>query len=163
MADLPPESKAIYDLLKVETVEEYDARFLEYKTETRDAFHQFVATTGKKIKTVTASVEAVRALVNSDLESVRASIGNDLDAVRSSLSSQIASLTEAARRLPQPDLGTTGEPHRDGGTVGQFGHIYDQQHRGKTCDLSMSPPVRGNNPDRQNFEIQSCSIPFAEY
>ena len=87
MTDLPPESKAIYDLLKAETAEEFEARFLDYKAETLDAVHQFVATTNKQIKSVTASVDAVRVAVNTDIESVKTSIGNDLDAVQSSLSS----------------------------------------------------------------------------
>ena len=81
MADLPPESKAIYDLLRAETTEEFDTHFLDYKTEMLDAVHQFVSTTNKQIKTVTASVDAICTAVNTDIKSFKVSIDNNLDAV----------------------------------------------------------------------------------
>ena len=66
MENLSPESKALYDLLRAETTEEYEARFLAYKKETLDAVHKFVATTTKEIKAVSTEIEAVRTVVSND-------------------------------------------------------------------------------------------------
>ena len=93
MENLSPESKALYDLLRAETTEEYEARFLAYKKETLDAVHKFVATTTKEIKAVSTEIEAVRTAVNTDLEAVKSSLSIDLTAVKESLSSEIASLS----------------------------------------------------------------------
>ena len=103
MEQLTPESRAIYDLLRIETAEEHDARFLDYKKETLDAVHKFVTDTGKQIKTVSAAVDSVRSAVTTDMEEFRSSIGADLASVKASLSAEISSLAGMIARIPRPD------------------------------------------------------------
>ena len=42
MDNLSPESRTIYDLIRAETAEEFENRFLDYKKETLDVVRKFV-------------------------------------------------------------------------------------------------------------------------
>jgi len=67
MDSLSPESQALYELLMIDTKEEYEKRFLDYKKEVLDVMKPFVADIGNQFKEVRASVETIRASVSSDL------------------------------------------------------------------------------------------------
>jgi hypothetical protein len=85
MEDLSPESRALYDLLRVETQEDYERRFLEYKKEMLDAFRPFVADTNGQIKAIHTTVGTLQATVRADLESAKTQIGEELHSIRHSL------------------------------------------------------------------------------
>lgn len=60
MDNLSPESKALYELLKSDTKEEYESRFLQYKKEMLDAVKLFVDDTTSQIKDMEVTVEELR-------------------------------------------------------------------------------------------------------
>ena len=103
MENLSPDSKAIYDILKSATAEEYEQGFLKYKKDTLDAVHKFVADTDKQLKTMSTVVDSIRSTVTGDLETMKTSIEKDIDTVKVALSSDISALTEEIRRLPRLD------------------------------------------------------------
>ena len=122
MADLPPESKVIYDLLMVETREAYEERFLAHKKQILDSIKNFVDDTTKQFKTV-------HDLLGDEIGDAHASIGEDLEQVKSKLSAEIshlsATIDRAIRSIPNASAG--GSPAtptcRPGdGTIGPAGH-----------------------------------------
>lgn len=93
MEELSSEARALYELLKADTAEEYEKRFIDYKKEVLDAFHPFVVDTRAQLK----SVDSGMAALSSDIQGVKVQIGQDLDAVRTTLSTEVANLTAASR------------------------------------------------------------------
>jgi len=153
MESLSRESKALYDLLMLDTKEEYEKRFLDYKKEVLDAMQPFVADTRNQFKEVRATVESVKSSVSSDLEATRAQLGGELVAVRTSLSSEISQLATAIGRILRPDPGavTAASPASPplamgATTIGPDGYCCEHQTWGKACVDSMSPP--GGAPTR---------------
>jgi hypothetical protein len=133
MENLSPESRTLYELLKTATREEYERRFISYKTELLDAVKLSIDDTTVQIQGVQASLDEVKATVSSDLTA----LSSDLVALRSSVTTEIASLSEAITNLPRQTTAT--ETARSGGSfppgpradaVGPDGHYYQQFHRG---------------------------------
>ncbi|KAK1695372.1 hypothetical protein QYE76_012069 [Lolium multiflorum] len=89
MESLTPESKTLYELLKVNMAEDAEQRFAHYKKEILGNFQPFVMDTQKHLK----GVDQGMAALSSDLEGVRTQIGQELDVVRGSLSHEIGQLT----------------------------------------------------------------------
>jgi hypothetical protein len=163
MDALSPESRALYDLLKVDTREEYESCFLQYKKESLDAVKLFVDETRAQFKEVNASVEEVRADVSVDLVAATESIGTELAVVKSSLDSQIASLAATVDRALRVDLSdlaggsaSANSKCTEADTVGPDGHRVDPYHRGMNCAPHMVSPVGGNLSDRP-FAFPSSS------
>jgi hypothetical protein len=168
MDALSPESRALYDLLKADTREEYESRFLQYKKESLDAVKLFVDETRAQFKEMNASVEEVRAAISVDLVAASESIGTELAAVKSSLGSQIVSLAATVDRVLRVDLpdlaGGSASAHSKrpvADTAGLDGHRVDLYHRGTNCAPHMVSPVGGNTSDRPFvFSSSSTQIPF---
>jgi hypothetical protein len=144
MESLSPEARALYDLLKADTREEYEARFLQYKKESLDAVKVFVDETTAQLKAVNLTVEGVRSAV-----------GADLDTVKTSLSADIANLAATVDRALHPPTTTvaagstsTAPPGAEVGAVGPDGHRDELHHRGMPCARHMPSPVGGNFSDR---------------
>ena len=152
MEKLSPESRAIYDILKAETREAYESRFLEHKKEILDAVRNFIDDTDKQLKEINESIDSVKESVGSDLEAVKDILGGDLDNVKSSLSGEIAQLTavmdRAIRTRPTGDEGGPPVPPTRfacASTISPTGHGWNQNHWGSACSLSTPPPVGGMN------------------
>jgi hypothetical protein len=92
MESLTPEARALYDLLKADTREEYELRFLQYKKVLLDAIKVFVDDTMSQLQAVAATVEEVRTTVTTDLSATKESLGAELVSVQASLSAEIADL-----------------------------------------------------------------------
>jgi hypothetical protein len=151
MENLTPEARALYDLLKADTREEYELRFLQYKKESLDAVRMFVDDTTTQIKAISSSVEDVRAAVSADLVVAKESIGADLVVVKASLSAEIAELAESVDRVmraPPSNMagGSASVAIRPtgAGTAGPDGHREDLNYRGTGCALHTNSPVGGN-------------------
>ncbi|KAK1696848.1 hypothetical protein QYE76_013545 [Lolium multiflorum] len=80
MEGLSPESRALYEILKADTQEEYEERFLAHKKEILDVMRGFVVDTTKQIRAVSTSVESVRVAMGDELTEARNSIGTELEA-----------------------------------------------------------------------------------
>ena len=59
MENLSPESRLLYDLLKADTREAYEAKFLDHKKEILDAVKVFVDDTTKQFKEIEESLGSV--------------------------------------------------------------------------------------------------------
>jgi hypothetical protein len=152
MESLSPEARALYDLLKADTREEYEQRFLQYKKESLDAVKVFVDETTAQFKEVNASVADVRSSVGADLRAATDSIGADLVNVKTTLSTEIAGLAASVDRLLRPDAvamagASASTPSQvDAFTAGPDGRRWDQHHRGVSCAPHIASPVGGNCP-----------------
>jgi hypothetical protein len=145
MDDLSPESRALYEMLRAESREEYESRFVLYKKEMADALKVFVDDSAAQIKSVRASVDTGQQAMRADLASVQANLGHELDAVKSSLFAEIATLSAAVdRALPTPPAPLATH----GGDAGLFRHCSSQPTRGTTSATHEFPPVRGNFLDQ---------------
>uniref|UniRef100_A0ACD5WWR9 Uncharacterized protein n=1 Tax=Avena sativa TaxID=4498 RepID=A0ACD5WWR9_AVESA len=160
MDGLSPESRAIYDLLMVDSKEEYEKRFLDYKKEVLDAVHPFILDTKSQLKSVNTAVADIKASVEADLEATRSRLGGELSSVRNSLSAEIAQLAVAIERLPRPDpdtlVGRSSAPsHRDVGEepAGPIGRRYEFINRGTSCADHMTPPVGGMHSGRNSLNF----------
>jgi hypothetical protein len=60
MDALSPESKALYELLCVESKEEYESRFLDYKKDLLDAVKVFVDDTTGQLSDINATIDKTR-------------------------------------------------------------------------------------------------------
>jgi hypothetical protein len=156
MENLSPESRTLYELLKTATREEYERRFISYKTELLDAVKLSINDTTVQIQGIQDSLDEVRAMVSSDLTA----LSSDLVALCSSFTMEIASLSEAITKLPRPttdaETARSGvsfpqEPRAD--AVGLDGHRCHQFHRGQTSASHLSPPVGGMCPDRDHSQF----------
>lgn len=161
MDDLLPESRALYELLKVESEEEYERRFAAYKLEMMELMRPFVADTTKQIKAVNSTVASIQTTVSADLVAVKAQIGDELELVRRTLTSEISQLAARFGRDSRLDPGAVAEDLRTshargpgGDTAGPDGHRSDHTNRGTTCVHHMSSPIGGTNSGRIFF---SCS------
>jgi hypothetical protein len=105
MDALSPESRALYDLLRLETKEEYEARFIDYKKELLDAVKVFVDDTTGQLTDLNATVDDTRAQMSADLQAAKVAIGAKLESVKTSLSSEIAGLATTMDRAFRSDLG----------------------------------------------------------
>jgi len=155
MEELSENSRALYELLKAETSEEYGRRFEEYKREVTNVIKPFVCDTGKQLKAVTAAVDDIRSTVSADLAETKAQIGDDLD----SLKTEIAHLTTAIGRIARPDPGVPSASRgrdRGGEPIGPDGHRCDQENRGLMCVEHASPPVGGMYYPGRNFASSSA-------
>ncbi|KAK1647967.1 hypothetical protein QYE76_065772 [Lolium multiflorum] len=137
MENLLPESKALYQLLRSETKEEYESRFATYKKEMLDAVKVFIDDTKEQIKDVHTTVDGVRTTVSADLQAAKESIGAERDAVKSTPSSEIAGLAAAVDRAMRFDPGavagrpsTSASKEVDACTVGPDGRHWETQNRG---------------------------------
>jgi hypothetical protein len=150
MDSLSPESKVLYDMLKSDTAEIYEAKFASYKKEMLDAVKVFVDDTNSQIKGITASFDSFHGQVEADLESVKTTLGRDLSAVQHSLSAEIAGLATAVAQVVRIDSGkqTAAEP-----AVGPDGHRENMYHRGLAGAPCTPPPVGGMPSDRRIFPI----------
>ncbi|KAK1617590.1 hypothetical protein QYE76_023107 [Lolium multiflorum] len=143
MEELSPEARALYELLKADTAEEYEKRFIDYKKEVYDAFHPFVVDTRAQLK----SVDSGMAALSSDLQGVKVQIGQDLDAVRTTLSTEVANLTAAIAGLPRHnpttlarDPSTSQARESDGTNAGPDGHRWTHNSRGMAAGTTLPPP-----------------------
>jgi hypothetical protein len=98
MDALSPESKVLYDKLKADTAEIYEAKFASYKKEMLDAVKVFIDDTNSQIKGITVSLDTFHGQVEADIEYVKMTLGHDLSAVQHSLSVESTS-TPANKRL----------------------------------------------------------------
>jgi hypothetical protein len=145
MESLSPEARALYDLLKADTREEYEARFLQYKKESLDAVKVFVDETTAQFKAVNLTVEGVRSAVGADLDSVKTALIADIAnlvatvdrALRPSPTTVVAGSTLSA------PLGTEGE------VVGPNGCHDELHHRGMSCARHMPSPIYARDSSPQ--------------
>ncbi|KAK1610510.1 hypothetical protein QYE76_034183 [Lolium multiflorum] len=156
MEELSPEARALYELLKADTAEEYEKRFIDYKKEVLDAFHPFVVDTRAQLK----SVDSGMAALSSDLQGVKVQIGQDLDAVRTTLSTEVANLTAAIAGLPRHnpttlarDPSTSQARESDGTNAGPDGHRWTHNSRGMAAGTTLPPPGGAYelNPDPVHY------------
>ena len=159
MEDLTPESRTIYELLKANTREEYEKRFLDHKKEILDAVREFVDDSNKQFGDLNVSLTSVQNGLAADLTETQATIGAELDAAMKSLSSEIAELKDAVDRAirTSPSASAGGTPAPPSRTpaddvVGQ-GHGSAHDHRGLANSSSAPPPVGGMNGS-PNFSSQ---------
>jgi hypothetical protein len=155
MESLSPEARALYDLLKADTREEYEARFRQYKKESLDAVKVFVDET-------TAQLKAVNLIV----EGVRSAVGADLDTVKTALSADIANLAATVDRALHPPTTTVAAGSTSNapsgakvGAVGPDGHRDELHHRGMPCARHMPSPVGGNFSDRSIVPLYARESP----
>ncbi|KAK1679066.1 hypothetical protein QYE76_039914 [Lolium multiflorum] len=148
MEELTPESRALYELLKADTAEEYEKRFLHYKKEVLDAFHPFVVDTRAQLK----SVDSGMASLSSDLQGVKAQFGQDLDAVRTTLTTEVANLTAAIAGIQRPDLSAGARDPSSSrirdleeATAGPDGRRWTHNSRGTALGTTLPPPGGGTN------------------
>jgi hypothetical protein len=184
MEKLSPEARAMYELLKIDSAEEYERRFLDHRKEVMDAVRIHVDDTTARITADIAAniadvkvsmgddIASVKASVGADLASVKTSLGGELNSVKSSLSTEIAHLAASVDRVlranPSLAAATPAGPSEvtPGGTaVGLPRHHSFQDHReiapvGDTLSL-----VGGNFSDRTSYvRLQSTAdsdhVPF---
>ncbi|XP_071679939.1 uncharacterized protein [Lolium perenne] len=165
MENLSPESKALYQLLRSETKEEYEIRFASYKKELLDAVKVFVDDTTEQITDVRTTIDGVRTAVSTDFQAAKESLGAELDAVKTSLSSEIAGLAAAVDRAMRCDPGAVaGRPSSsaskevDARTAGPEGRHWDPQNRGTNCAQHTNSPEGGTNFDRNFFPQRQYNI-----
>jgi hypothetical protein len=162
MESLSQESRALYDLLKTESAEVYESKFIAYKKEILDAVWASLDDTNNQIKDLSDTVATAQYQMGADLEAAHHRFGSELAAVKGSLSAEIAALSSnvdrAIRSFPSTSAGRTPTPTswRSGdGAVGQ-GHGDDPLHRGKASASHQPPPVGGMH----SGQISSlCTIP----
>jgi hypothetical protein len=90
MEEWSPEAKTLYSILKAETKEEYEARFLDYKKESLDAVRIFVEDTKAKLHAVNDSIDATKEATATEIAEIRTTLGADLATMESKLSAKIA-------------------------------------------------------------------------
>jgi hypothetical protein len=163
MEKLSPEARAMYELLKIDSAEEYERRFLDHRKEIMDAVRIHVDDTTARITANIADVKvsmgddiaSVKASVGADLASVKTSLGGELNSVKSSLSTEIAHLAASVDRVlranPYLAAATPAGPSEvapGGTTVGLPRHQSFQDHRGIAPVGDTLSPVGGNFSDR---------------
>jgi hypothetical protein len=82
MDNLSAESKSLYEILKAESREEYEARFLAHKKEILDAMRDYVTDTTKQIQEINTAVDSVRIGMGKELTEAREALGTELEAVK---------------------------------------------------------------------------------
>lgn len=144
MDNLSAESKSLYEILKAESKEEYEARFLAHKKEILDAMRDYVTDTTKQIQEINTAVDSVRVGMGKELTEAREALGTELEAVKAQISADIAHLATAVDRVarPSPDTAAGGS-----GGNGPDGHGSDSSTPGKGCATHTSPPGGGMDPD----------------
>jgi hypothetical protein len=143
MENLSPEARALFDLLKADTREEYESRLLQYK-ESLDAVKVFVDETTAQFKAVNATVEGVRSAVGADLDSIKATLSADIANLAATVDRALhpSTMTVAAGSTSSAPPGTEGE------AVGPDGRRDELHHRGMPCARHMPFPVGVNFSDR---------------
>ncbi|KAK1686898.1 hypothetical protein QYE76_047746 [Lolium multiflorum] len=144
MDNLSAESKSLYEILKAESREEYEARFLAHKKEILDAMRDYVTDTTKQIQEINTAVDSVRIGMGKELTEAREALGTELEAVKAQISADIAHLASAVDRVarPSPNPAAGGS-----GGNGPVGHGSDSPNPGKGCATHTSPPGGGMNSD----------------
>ena len=112
MEGLSEESKKLHEILKAETTEEYETRFLEHKKDILDTVHHFINDANKQFKEAGENLESVEARLGAEITGVRDGLGGKLEAAQSALSSDIAKLTESVDRIIRsvPTTAADGTP-----------------------------------------------------
>jgi hypothetical protein len=150
MEEWSPEAKTLYLILKAETKEEYEARFLDYKKESLDAIRIFVEDTKAKLHAVNESIDAAKEATVTEIAEIQTTLGADLATMESKLSVEIAQLSttmdRAIRSISSASAG--GSPalptwHPGDSNIGQVGHRDDQGNWGMACAPHTSPPGGG--------------------
>jgi hypothetical protein len=150
MEEWSPEAKTLYSILKAETKEEYEARFLDYKKESLNAVRIFVEDTKAKLHAVNDSIDAAKEATATEIAEIRTTLGADLATMESKLSAEIAQLSttvdRAIRSIPRASAG--GSPalpiwRLGDSNVGQVGLRDDQGNRGMACAPHTPPPGGG--------------------
>jgi hypothetical protein len=85
MESLSSESRTIYEILKADTWEEYETRFLTHKKEVLDVVKVSIDETRLQIQGVSDAINSVHYSMEVELADARNSIGLELDSVKSSL------------------------------------------------------------------------------
>jgi hypothetical protein len=114
MESLSPESRALYDLLKTESAEVYESKFIAYKKEILDAVWASLDDTNNQIKDLSDTVATAQYQMGADLEATHHQFGSELAAVKGSLSAEIAALSSnmdrAIRSSPSTLAGRAPTP-----------------------------------------------------
>lgn len=160
MEGLSAESRALYEILKTDTREEYEAKFIVYKKEMLDAVKVFVDDTKEQLRVVSDNIDLASEKMGADLEVVKATFAQELASVKFSLSGEISQLAATVDRAVR--LNTRPPPWSpEDGAVGPDGHCVDLQLRGKACALH-SPPPEGGMQSGQKFFSSSSSAPVVD-
>jgi hypothetical protein len=174
MEDWSPEAKALYSILKAETKEEYEARFLDYKKESLDVVRIFVEDTKAKLLLVNESIDVAKVATGAKIAEICTSLGAELATMEGKLSAEITQLSTTVDRALRLSLSTEvdGSPasqnwHPGGSTVGPSGHREDHLNRGLACVSYTPPPGRRMQPDTSTAMIlnplHNSSVPDSNF
>ena len=103
MDELSTESRALYELLKADTDEIYERKFMDYKKEILDTVRVFIKETKAQFTAIDDSLESIQSRMGVDLEGVKESLGGDIMAVQTALSLEIAKLAATVDRAIRSD------------------------------------------------------------
>jgi hypothetical protein len=128
MEDLSPESLVLYNILKAETTEAFEERFMAHK-EILASVRASIADTDHRIKSVHDSVDTLHTTVKEEIVGIKTALGSNIATVQGSLSAKISQLGISVDRairfvLTAEAGGVTGPqiwPSRDG-VAGPSGH-----------------------------------------
>lgn len=124
MERIPPETKAIYDLLRV-----------DFDQANRDR----VDSTAQAI----AQLDAKLDFLSGRIEEVKVSIGVDIDELRQGLDRSTPPTSEPSKGAP-----ATPSHAPSSGSSGSDGHRIDNENRGSEHRIYVPPPVRGMQTDQ---------------
>jgi len=82
MEELSGESRAIYEILRSETREAYELRFLEHKKQVMDVVRNLMEDTRTQIRVVNDNMDAVHADMSAELSEVKSRLGSELAAAK---------------------------------------------------------------------------------
>lgn len=152
------ESWSLYEILKAETKEVYEIRFLEHKKEILDAVKGNIDDIRHQIKDVAEHVDTVHADVSAKIAEATTSLGAELSTVRTKLSAEItqlsSSVNQALQAIPQ-------QPNwqRGGDNFGPNGHQSSSSNPGKAYELHTPPPGGGTNSGQKPPFSMNCPSP----
>ena len=138
MERIPPETKAIYDLLRAD----FDKALAKSDREHVDSTAQTLSKLDAKLDQL-----------SSRIDEVKISLGVDIDELRQGLDRSPLQPPEASRGAP-----STPQRQPDGGPIGPDGHRGDTENRGQGHKVYVPPPVRGMQLDQNPQRIPFSSL-----
>jgi hypothetical protein len=163
MENLTPESRALYDLLRAESKEEYESRFIVYKKELLDTIKVFIDDTTGQLSDINATINDARAQMSADLQATKESIGVDLKSVKTTLNAEITGLAatlDRANRLDPTTKATASSSsitrEMEPAAAGPNGRRWEHLNQGITYAPHTYSPKIGTKFDH-NFP-NSCQF-----
>lgn len=141
------ESRALYEIIRAESREAYEIRFLEHKKEVMDVVRASVEDAGRRFAELNDNIDAVHADVGAEIAEAKSSIDADLEAAKRQISTEIAGMSATLDRviltMPRRDTAATAAGQQGVNAAGPVGHRSATTYPGRGCGFHMPPPGGG--------------------